>query len=290
VHRVFWSLFIDPYTGDVLVFDGVIVNDDWIDGVLKSKSGNIYKVIDNVVAFVKDVETGWSDEDLEFLRKGGWIERNWEEHMRRTGRRDLWNSFCREIAESSGLILDVASGPGGGLVPCILYYNSNAYVLMNDIEYRILLMWREFLKKTDRGRYVGFLAADACRLPIRDNSLDIVVSAGGFSNISGHDRALREAYRVLKPGGRLYMIEGGVLREDFEKLPPSVQRKWLEKHPALLGNWDELIREVGFTITFYESKGVKTISPDESDLGREAHRYGVVLRYAGFYIKAEKPY
>ncbi len=116
----FWSLFIDPYTGDELVFDGVIVNDDWINGVLKSKSGNTYKVIDNVVVLIKDVVTGWSDEDLEFLRKGRWIERNWEEHMRRTGRRDLWNSFCREIAESNGLILDVAdvaSGPGGGLVP-----------------------------------------------------------------------------------------------------------------------------------------------------------------------------
>ncbi len=160
---------------------------------------------------------------------------------------------------------------------------------MNDIEYRVLLEWRRFLREINRGKYVGFLAADARKLPIKDDSLDIIVSAGGFSNIAGHRTALREAFRVLRPGGKLYMIEGGVLREDFEKLPVKIQEKWLNEFPALLGEWDKIVSDIGFKIIFYERKGLKTISPDESELGKEAHRYGVTLHYTGFYIKAIKP-
>ncbi len=76
------------------------------------------------------------------------------------GRR-IYGTSSVEISSSNGLILDVASGPGGGFVPCIPYYNDDAYVIVNDIEYRILLEWRRFSKSIGRGRYVDFLAADA---------------------------------------------------------------------------------------------------------------------------------
>ncbi len=36
------------------------------------------------------------------------------------------------------------------------------------------------------------------------------------------------------------MAEGGILREDFEKLPPEVRRKWLSEAPALLGDKPEI--------------------------------------------------
>ncbi len=290
MYRVFWSIFMDPYTGEDLIFEGTIENGFWVNGVLRScVSGVEYPVVDGVVVFVRGIDTEWRDEDIEALRRDEWIKRNWEDHMKRVGKNDLWNRFCKEIANSEGLILDVTSGPGGGFVPCILYYNDGAYILMNDIEYRILLEWRRFLKKMGRGRYVGFLAADARKLPIKNNSLDIVVSAGGFSNIPRHDVALRETFRVLKPDGILYIAEGGILREDFEKLPPKVQRKWLSEAPALLGEWDKILKSIGFRIVFYERIGLGTISPDESELGREAHRYGVTLHYTGYYIKAIKP-
>jgi len=290
MHRVFWNILRDPYTGEDLVFEGVVEGDRWVDGVLRSRSGSVYRVIDGVAVLVgESVDTGWSDEDIERLRRGDWIRRNWEDHMSKVGKDNLWNRFCREIAESGGLILDIASGRGGGFVPCVLYYNDEAYIAMSDIEYRILLMWRRFLKSIGRGRNVSFIAADARRLPIKDNSLDMVVSAGGFGNIDRQDEALREAFRVLKPGGAVYMAEGGILREDFEKLPPEVQRKWLELSPALLGDWDRILRDAGFEIVFYKKVGIGTISPDESELGREAYKYGVTLRFAGYYIKAVKP-
>ncbi len=288
--KVFWNILMDPVSRGELVFYGETIGDEWVNGVLKSVSTGIeYPVIDDVVVFVKDIDTGWSDELLERLKTEGWIKRNWENHIKKAGEKDLWSMFCREIAESNGLILDIASGPGGGLVPCILYYNDDAYVLMNDIEYRILLMWRRFLKNIGRGRYVGFLAVDARRLSIKDDSLDIVVSAGGFSNIVGQIDALREAYRVLKPGGKLYMVEGGVLKEDFMKLPENIRRELLEELPVLLGEWDRVVEELGFKVLSSVRHGLKTISPDERDLGKLAEKYGVTLHYSGVYVKAVKP-
>jgi len=220
LHRVFWSVLADPDTGGDLVFEGAAEGDYWVSGVLRSReTGAEYPVIEGVAVFTLGVDTGWSDGDVEALRRGEWIKRNWEEQLSRVGRGGFWDCFCREIAGIRGFILDVASGLGGGFTPCILYYNDEARLLVNDVEYRVLLEWRRFLKSVNRGKYVGFLAADARKLPIKSNSLDAVVSAGGFSNIPVCDAALREAFRVLKPGGRLYMAEGGVLREDFEKLP-----------------------------------------------------------------------
>ena len=210
--------------------------------------------------------------------------------MKKVNENNLWVKFCKEIAHlKKALVLDVASGPGGGLVPCILYYNDEAYILMNDIEYRILLEWRRFLRGMNKGKYVGFLAADAKRLPIKNNSLDIVVSGGGFSNIPEHGEALHEAFRVLRPGGMLYMIEGGILREDFMKLPSHIRQGWLEHFPALLGEWDRMIKDIGFEILFYETKGIERLSPDEGDLPKIAYEYGVTLRFAGMYLKAAKP-
>ncbi len=108
---MFWDILVDPETGEEFVFDGVVEDGFWIDGVLRSRVSNAeYPVIDGVVVFVRGVDTGWRDEDIEALRRGEWIKRNWEDHMSKVGKENLWNEFCREIASSNGLILDVASG------------------------------------------------------------------------------------------------------------------------------------------------------------------------------------
>ncbi|WFO74952.1 methyltransferase domain-containing protein [Desulfurococcaceae archaeon MEX13E-LK6-19] len=286
---VYWHLFKEPVDGSDLVFEDEVVGDEWVNGVLKSSSGAEYPVIDDVVVFVKSIDTGWSDELIERIAEEKWIERNWRNHLEKASRGGLWTSFCREIASLNGVILDVASGPGGGFMPCVLYFNDKAKILVNDLEYRILLLWRKFLKNIGRGEYVGYAAFDATNMPIKDGSIDVVVSAGGFSNIPGHEKALREAYRVLKPGGLLYMAEGGILPDDFMKLPADVREKWLKLFPALLGNWASLVEKTGFKILFGGRIGIRELDPEEGDLPKQAAQYGVKLRMAGFYIKAVKP-
>ena len=64
------------------------------------------------------------------------------------------------------------------------------------------------------GRPVRFIEADALDLPLADGSQDLVVSAFGFRNLADYDAGLREIRRVLRPGGRI-----GIL--DFSE-PPGV--------------------------------------------------------------------
>jgi demethylmenaquinone methyltransferase/2-methoxy-6-polyprenyl-1,4-benzoquinol methylase len=53
------------------------------------------------------------------------------------------------------------------------------------------------------GRAYPMLEADALHLPLRDASLDLIVTAFGFRNLANYEAGLREFHRVLKPGGQL---------------------------------------------------------------------------------------
>jgi demethylmenaquinone methyltransferase / 2-methoxy-6-polyprenyl-1,4-benzoquinol methylase len=59
------------------------------------------------------------------------------------------------------------------------------------------------------------IEADALHLPLRSESLDLIVTSFGFRNLANYEAGLREFHRVLKPGGRLGILEfsqpGGIL-------------------------------------------------------------------------------
>jgi demethylmenaquinone methyltransferase/2-methoxy-6-polyprenyl-1,4-benzoquinol methylase len=54
---------------------------------------------------------------------------------------------------------------------------------------------------------ISFVVADAEDLPFDDNSFDCVTIAFGLRNVTNKDGALKSMYRVLKPGGRLLILE-----------------------------------------------------------------------------------
>ena len=57
------------------------------------------------------------------------------------------------------------------------------------------------------GKPVRFIEADALALPFADSSQDLVFSAFGFRNLADYDAGLREIRRVLRPGGRLGILD-----------------------------------------------------------------------------------
>lgn len=121
----------------------------------------------------------------------------------------LWKRFAIELAgvRPGQLILDLASGTGdladrfAGLV------GPQGLVVMSDINASMLGVGRN--RMLDRG-HVGNLAyaqIDAERLPIAEDSLDLITIAFGLRNVTDKDKALASMYRALKPGGRALVLE-----------------------------------------------------------------------------------
>ncbi len=95
--------------------------------------------------------------------------------------------------------------------------------------------------------YAVPIEADALRLPLRDASLDLIVTAFGFRNLANYAEGLREFHRVLKPGGQLGILEfsepGGIIGKAyavyFRRLLPAIGRLILGPVPGGSGGEGE---------------------------------------------------
>jgi len=80
-------------------------------------------------------------------------------------------------------------------------------VVLADINESMLQVGRDKLLDTGRLGNIEFVQADAQFLPFPDDSFDCVTIAFGLRNVTDKDLALRSILRVLKPGGRLLVLE-----------------------------------------------------------------------------------
>ena len=103
--------------------------------------------------------------------------------------------------------LDVAGGTGDIAFRLLERLGGEAEVTLVDINPAMLEVGRD--RALDRGwlGQIGWVAGDAERLPLPDRSFDAYTIAFGIRNVTHIDRALAEARRVLRPGGRLIVLE-----------------------------------------------------------------------------------
>ncbi|MFF7335839.1 demethylmenaquinone methyltransferase [Streptomyces sp. NPDC008163] len=95
-------------------------------------------------------------------------------------------------------VLDLAAGTATSSLP---FAATGAYVVPCDFSIGML---REGKK---RHAWLPFTAGDATKLPFRDRTFDAVTISFGLRNVQDTDAALRELYRVTKPGGRVVICE-----------------------------------------------------------------------------------
>ena len=116
----------------------------------------------------------------------------------------LWKAFAVSIARvrAGERVLDVASGSGD---LARAFAARGAEVWMSDINGPMLARGRD--RMADAGRLVPAVRCDAERLPFRAASFDCVSVGFGLRNMTHKDAALTEMARVLKPGGRLLVLE-----------------------------------------------------------------------------------
>ena len=101
-------------------------------------------------------------------------------------------------------LIDVASGTGDIAKLFLEYtkYKGNVYCV--DENKGMLEISKKKLKNENR---VKWYCSNAERLPFKDNEFDYYTISFGIRNVSNIDNAFKEAYRVLKPGGRLLCLE-----------------------------------------------------------------------------------
>jgi demethylmenaquinone methyltransferase/2-methoxy-6-polyprenyl-1,4-benzoquinol methylase len=103
--------------------------------------------------------------------------------------------------------LDVAGGTGDLSIEMSKQVGPTGEVVMSDINAAMLEQGRRRLLDKGIAGNVQFVEANAEDLPFEDNSFDCITIAFGLRNVTHQDRALSSMYRVLKPGGRLLVLE-----------------------------------------------------------------------------------
>ncbi len=119
----------------------------------------------------------------------------------------LWKAFAvREANVREGMkVLDVAGGTGDLGRAFAAQVGATGQVWLTDINASMLAEGRDRL--LDRGLMIPLAQCDAERLPFAAMTFDVVSVAFGLRNMTRKDVALAEMQRVLKPGGRLLVLE-----------------------------------------------------------------------------------
>jgi len=129
----------------------------------------------------------------------------------------LWK---RMTIEMSGVrrghkVLDIAGGTGDLAAKFSRIVGSEGQVILADINESMLKVGRDRLLDLGVVNNIQFAQANAQYLPFPDNTFDVITIAFGLRNVTDKEMALRSMYRVLKPGGKLLVLE-------FSK-PPSTR-------------------------------------------------------------------
>jgi len=121
----------------------------------------------------------------------------------------LWKRFTIELSgvRPGNKVLDIAGGTGDLTAKFSRIVGRDGKVVLADINDSMLKVGRD--KLIDKGIVgnVEYVQANAECLPFPDNYFDCVSIAFGLRNVSDKDAALRSMLRVLKPGGRLLILE-----------------------------------------------------------------------------------
>ncbi len=121
----------------------------------------------------------------------------------------IWKHITVEISrvKPGQRVLDVAGGTGDLAAKFAKRVGPSGHVVLSDINQSMLDVGRDRLIDKGLVKNISYVLADAQTLPFQDDSFDIVSIGFGLRNVTDKDRALISMRRVLRPGGKLLILE-----------------------------------------------------------------------------------
>lgn len=121
----------------------------------------------------------------------------------------LWKRYTIDCSgvRNGQRVLDLAGGTGDLTASFSRLVGNKGQVVLADINLSMLKVGRDKLRNKGLVRNIEYVQANAEDLPFPDNHFDVVTMAFGLRNVTNKDNALASIYRVLKPGGRLLVLE-----------------------------------------------------------------------------------
>ena len=121
----------------------------------------------------------------------------------------LWKRYAINMAtlKPGERVLDLAGGTGDLTRLMAPIVGEHGHIILADINAAMLSNGRSRLLDRGISGNVDFAQVDAEQLPFPDDSFDLVTMAFGLRNVTNKQRALDSLYRVIRPGGRLLVLE-----------------------------------------------------------------------------------
>lgn len=137
----------------------------------------------------------------------------------------LWK---RDFVANSGVrlghqVLDLAGGTGDIAALLCERVGKSGRVVLSDINEAMLEVGRQRLEDRGITGNINYSLANAEKLPFDDGEFDVVTIAFGLRNVTDKDAALREMFRVLRPGGKALILE-------FSQVQPELLKKMYDSY------------------------------------------------------------
>ncbi len=165
--------------------------------------------------------------------------------------REVYKPLTKFIEENGGIVVDVGGGYG---IASEMIAEMVDHLIMVEIEPEMVIKARERLSRFSN---VNVILADACYLPIRDSSVDVVFFFDSLHHIRESECALREASRALRPGGKLAIF-------DFDG--SRIMTKLLNLMERAFGLWSRFYSK-GELIAFLNELGMEVYSIEDDWTG-----------------------
>lgn len=200
----------------------------------------------------------------------------------------LWKRFTIDCSgiRSGQTVLDLAGGTGDLAAKFSRIVGKDGKVILADINNAMLTVGREKLRNMGVVGNIDYVQANAEALPFPDNSFDLVTMAFGLRNVTDKDKALASIYRVLKPGGRLLVLEFSKPQHDWlSKAYDLYSFHLLPKMGQLVANDSESYQYLAESIRMHPDQ--ETLEKMMQAVGFEQTQYfnltgGIVALHRGF--------